>query len=298
MIKLFWNTQNQKRPKTTDAKIIKKHQRDLKWGLYHKKNSNHWLYELLKKTDYNIIETESMIENDDTLIIVDSSIEGKNEFYSKLKLICSKIYLFHLGDETSSFDLSSIYNNCNYVWRTFCSKKYFENRKVQCIPIGYKSGVLNLKSKENIKKYKWAFIGTPHKSSRHDLIFQLSNIKPNFCYKTEQFDKKIMSIQEMNKILSSTQFVPCPNGFVHPETYRVYEALECDCIPIVESTYNYYERLFPNNPFIKIEKWVDAKSIVNEWSNKQILTKKEECRIWWNEYKNNLQESVKNNIRE
>ena len=40
MIKLFWNTHNQKKPKTTDKKIIKKYQRDLKWGLYHRKNKN------------------------------------------------------------------------------------------------------------------------------------------------------------------------------------------------------------------------------------------------------------------
>ena len=55
----------------------------------------------------------------------------------------------------------------------------------------------------------------------------------------------------MRKILSSTEFIPCPNGFFHPETYRVYEALECECIPIVENAFKYYDRLFPNNPFIK-----------------------------------------------
>ena len=39
----------------------------------------------------------------------------------------------------------------------------------------------------------------------------------------------------MNKILVSTEFIPCPNGFFHPETYRLYEALESGCIPIVEN---------------------------------------------------------------
>ena len=104
------------------------------------------------------------------------------------------------------------------------------------------------------RKNKWAFIGTPHKSSRHDLLFQLSDIKPSFSFKTKKFNEKIMGIDEMSEILSSTEFIPCPNGFVHPETYRLYEALECGCIPVVENTYKYYDRLFPGNPFIKIYK--------------------------------------------
>ena len=204
---------------------------------------------------------------------MDSSIEEKNELYIKLKLICSKIFLFHLGDESGAYDLISIYKNCNYVWRTFCSNKYFKNNKVKCIPIGYKSGVLN-KQKKN-RKYKWAFTGTPHKSSRHDLLFQFSDIKPFFCHKTDKFDEKIISVDEMSKVLSDLLiFIPCPNGFVHPETYRLYEALQCECIPIVESAYEYYDRLFPNNPFIKVNKWADARPIIKGWDNDQISKKK------------------------
>ncbi len=100
----------------------------------------------------------------------------------------------------------------------------------------------------------------------------------------------------MSNVLSSSQFMPCPNGFVHPETYRLYEALECECIPIVENTYKYYDRLFPNNPFIKIDKWADAKIIVNSWNDEQIKKKRSECKNWWKSYKNKLQDSVKNKI--
>ena len=187
-----------------------------------------------------------------------------------------------------------VYNNCDYIWRTFCSNKYFENNKVKCIPLGYKSGIIN--KKNNNRKYKWAFTGTPHKSSRHDLLFQFSDIEPFFCHKTEKFDKKIITVEEMSEVLSSTEFIPCPNGFFHPETYRLYEALECECIPIVENAYNYYDRLFSNNPFIKVDKWADAKSIVKDWEDKKIKDKQQECKSWWSNYKINLQDLVKNKI--
>ena len=100
----------------------------------------------------------------------------------------------------------------------------------------------------------------------------------------------------MSDIFSSTQFIPCPNGFYHPETYRLYEALQCGCIPIVESAYNYYDRLFPENPFIKIKKWSEAKPIVNGWSETQIQKKQNECINWWRNYKIDLQNIVKHKI--
>ena len=200
-----------------------------------------------------------------------------------------------MGDEPGQANLDSIYSNCNFVWRTFCSRKYFNNDKVSCFPIGYKTGTI-LKKQIGKRKYKWAFLGTQHKSSRHDLLFQLSSIKPAYCYRTKKFDVKPIEVNEMSEILSSTEFIPCPNGFVHPETYRLYEALECNCIPIVESTYKYYERLFPKNPFLKVDKWMEAKLIVKEWSDTLVKEKQEECYKWWKDYKEQLQEFIKNKI--
>ena len=294
MIKLFWNTHNQKKSNSDNKKIREKEELDYWWGKYHKKNSDKWIYEILNKIEYEIIEDETKLEKSDTLIIVDSSVEEKHEFYLKLNLICSKIFLFHLGDEFGFHNLSPVYNNCNFIWRPFCSNRYFKNEKVKCIPIGYKSGVLD-KNKTN-REFKWSFAGTPHKSSRHDLLFQLSDIKPFFCHKTEKFDKKIIFVDEMNDVLSSTEFIPCPYGFFHPETYRVYEALECGCIPIVEEAYQYYDRLFPNNPFIKINKWKDAKSLLQEWDSDRVKKKSEACILWWKNMKKEIQDSIKNKV--
>ena len=293
MIKLFWNTHIQIPPKPEEVNT--ENARNYKWGLYHKNNSDKWIYEILNNVKYKIIKTKKELEKDDILIIVDSSIEKKNEYYAKLKLICSKIFLIHLGDEFKADNLSTIYNNCEYVWRTFCSNKFFEHNKVSCLPLGYKSGTI-LNKDINIRKYKWTFVGTAHKSSRHDLLFQLSNIKPYFNHKTKKFDEKIIDVKEMSKVLSSTIFIPCPNGFFHPETYRLYEALECGCIPIVENTYQYYERLFPNNPFLKINKWGEAKTIMEGWEDVKIKQKQQECQIWWKKNKIEIQEFFKKRI--
>ena len=294
MIKLLWNTH-----KLTNNQINKNDSQDATnyewWGTYHKKNSDKWIFEILENIHYKFIEDERQIESNDTLIVIDSSIDKKKNFYKSLNLICSQIFLIHLGDESGIHDLSETYDNCDFVWRAFCSNRYFGNPKVSCIPIGYKSGTL-LKNQTEKRSFKWAFIGTQHKSSRHDLLFQLSDINPSYCHKTPKFDQQIIDVEEMSKILSSTIFIPCPNGFVHPETYRLYEALECGCIPIVENTYQYYERLFPSNPFVKIDKWIEAKTIIGKWNDDKIKKKQKECNKWWKDYKDQLKKIISTKI--
>ena len=149
MIKLFWNTHNQN--KSNPNKSNKENARDKIWGVYHKDCSDKWIYEILNKIEFEVIQSEKDLESEDILIIVDSSIEKKEELYTNLELICSKMFLIHLGDETGVHDSSLIYNKFNYVWRAFCSNRYFNNKKVSCLPLGYKSGTL-FKKKCNRKK--------------------------------------------------------------------------------------------------------------------------------------------------
>ena len=152
MIKLLWNTQNQNISNPNNPSY--KDSADYNWGVYHKNNSDKWIFEILDKVQFKLIQSEKDLETNDTLIIVDSSIEKKNKYYDKLKLICSKIYLIHLGDEGGVHDLSSIYENCNYIWRVFCSNKYFNNQKVSCIPLGYKSGTWGPEESNNLFRNK------------------------------------------------------------------------------------------------------------------------------------------------
>ena len=46
----------------------------------------------------------------------------------------------------------------------------------------------------------------------------------------------------------------------------------------------------------KIYKWADAKPMLKAWEANQIKNKREACKIWWTNYKNKLQESIKKRI--
>ena len=208
MIKLFWNTSL----KQDDSF-------ELYWGKYHEKNSRDWIYFLLQNVNYTSINNEKEINKEDIVIIVDSGIHFKEHFYKILKTLAKKIFLFHINDEHLDKRSKPIYEYFNYVWRTCCSPKYFLSNKVKCIPPGYKSGFKQKFDLNKKRQFKWCFFGTQHKSSRHDMKFQLEKIKPNIVNRTDKFDDetKSMSVKDMQKIYFDTNFAPCPAGFFHPK---------------------------------------------------------------------------------
>ena len=42
--------------------------------------------------------------------------------------------------------------------------------------------------------------------------------------------------------------------------------------------------------------WAEAKPIIKSWDQKQIKQTRDECKIWWNNLKDELQESIKKKI--
>ena len=55
----------------------------------------------------------------------------------------------------------------------------------------------------------------------------------------------------------------------------------------MENPKKFFDILFPNNPFIKIDLWKEAKSIIEDFRNNiQFLEKKrEDCVHWWDQTK-------------
>ena len=75
MIKLFWNTHNQIIPTADESNS--EDSVHYKWGIYHKDNSNKWIYYLLDKIKFQIIQNYNELETKDVLVIIDSGIEKK-----------------------------------------------------------------------------------------------------------------------------------------------------------------------------------------------------------------------------
>ena len=80
-------------------------------------------------------------------------------------------------------------------------------------------------------------------------------------------------------------------------TDAIYNFCETN-FPIEQNAFNYYDRLFPNNPFIKVEKWIEARDIIKNFDDKQIKENQEKCIKWWNDYKYYIQKIFKDKIQQ
>ena len=261
------------------------------WERYHYINSKQWIVEdLLSEINFTEIETLDNLEKKKIIVITSQIIENLDSLHE----ICSKneIILIHLGNEflNNMKQNLEIYKKCYCVLRPYF---FFSNLKNIChIPVGYKKSNKFYKEK---KKFTWSFLGTIYKSSRNDMLEIFSHKFENFyLHKTNYFnDSKSLSSDEMYKIISESNFSPCPQGFYHPETYRLFEILENNSIPIVLDHNNFFEKILPNNNLIKVKYWQEFTKIYDQID----LEKTQKSNLnWYSNYKNNLKLKIKNII--
>lgn len=288
-MKLLWNT-NKNLPKNP---LNLSEERSVFWGNYHFDNSP-WILNLLSKLKIEMIDDIKYLDQNESLIIVDDNISIKDSFYFDLSAKAKKIYLIHLGDEGGTDKKDLVYSLCEHVWRTFSLPMFDNYKNVTSIPIGYKSEPLKKNIEISKKKYLWSFLGTTHGSSRYDLLDKHENLKPNFINLTADFSgKNSMNTEDYYDILNDSIFAPVPHGYFHPESYRLYEALEIGCIPILENPFNYFDKFLPNNPIPNINNWKDSsdfiKNYIGHHNEIEILRKK--IQDWWIQHKENIKKS-------
>ena len=288
-MKLLWNT-NKNLPVGSNLG----EERTIFWGNYHFVNSYPWILNLLSKLEIEIINDTQNLDENESLIIVDHMISTKESFYFDLSNKVKKIFLIHLGDEGGAEKKDLVYSLCEHIWRTFSLPMFKNFKNVTSIPIGYKCDPI----KDNInilkRNYKWSFLGTTHGSSRYDLLDKHKNIMPNFINLTEDFSgKKSMDTNDYYKILNNSIFAPIPHGYFHPETYRLYEALEAGCIPIIENPFQFFDNFLPNNPLLSVNSWEDSSTIIKKYleNKKDIEILRNKINDWWTQHKENLKET-------
>ena len=288
-MKLLWNT-NKKLPVASNPV----EDRTVFWGNYHFVNSYSWILNLLSKLEIEIINDTQNLDENESIIIVDHMISSKETFYFELSSKVKKIFLIHLGDEGGAEKKDLIYSLCEHIWRTFSLPMFKDFKNVTSIPIGYKSDPLKEKIKILKKNYKWSFLGTTHGSSRYDLLDKHKKIKPNFINLTADFSgKRSMDTDDYYRILNNSVFAPIPHGYFHPETYRLYEALETGSIPIIENPFNFFDNFLPNNPLPSVNNWEDSSIIIKKYleNEKEIEVLGNKIKDWWTQYKENLRKT-------
>lgn len=119
------------------------------------------------------------------------------------------------------------------------------------------------------KPLDWFFAGQLGHTQRDECVAALEDIPNGKLVETEGFTQGLKH-DEYFRLLASAKFAPCPSGPETPDTFRLYEALEAGCIPIVDSLPSraeypggFWENLFGETPpFPILDSWESAKGTI------------------------------------
>jgi GR25 family glycosyltransferase involved in LPS biosynthesis len=228
-----------------------------------------------------------------------------NELLRKWNDSGCEFYILHLSDEYLNDDLS-VYSlpMCKGVLRMYERPNMPSAEKVKVIPLGYHftidGGSENPAEKTPrlpFRSNRWSFMGTNWKN-RKEMLEPFNRIEPNRTVYADSWEspQKIQR-KEYLAVLLDSYFVPCPTGN-NAETFRIYEALECGCVPLYvkngdgDSLAN---RLMEEIGILPSSNWSEAAALTEHLlQNIQLLENYRTVILnRWLAYKKKVAESVK-----
>ncbi len=260
------------------------------WQRRSELRENDWLDELFGEyIDKHIVDgTRSVVM--DNCLLIDSLIHTRNESYYKSFSERKNAYLLHLSDEHYHGGYQT-YKYFKGVFRNYWSP-IFESRAIQVVPLGYSNGLSQSGGFKpaSSRSHLWSFVGETARGSRPEMVTELRHMGPHFLRATDVPEAVPLSPREYQTVLRESVFAPSPMGRLNIECFRLYEALECSAIPIVERRMflDYYRHLFgAQHPLISVKNWHEAAVIMRDLQRNpnELDRLQESIREWWKTYK-------------
>jgi GR25 family glycosyltransferase involved in LPS biosynthesis len=265
-----------------------------------------WIQELMGKDQPFLVEPISFQDpapTDKPIVILQRPYtERYIALFMKWNQQGAGFYVFHLSDEFSNDNLEFYtFEHCLGVVRIYTRSDIPKEAKdkVVTIPLGYhwtlgggSDNPLEKTPRLPFRNIVWSFYGTAWQD-RHLKLKPLQEIQPHSLRLVDTWEspEKITRNQYIAILLDSV-FVPCPQGN-NPETFRLYEALECGCLPLYvksEKDDEYIEWLQNELGLLPVSNWEEAKNLVNHFlKEKDIMeTYRNQLLIRWKTWKERL----------
>jgi len=266
-----------------------------------------WVTEILNETPITKIIDDEKYETfvDNAIVVVSADARENSKYFQKLHIMNYKYGIIVVGDERYRGS-TDFYPHAQFVFRNYWHKKFVSQKNVHFFPLGYKTGfwkhcARNLKNAQN-RDYVWSFAGQiTKKPTRKAMITVMQRIPKNYVHETFTFgDANSLSVDRYQNMLLDTIFAPCPTGWWNLDSFRVYEALECGCIPIVErKPLDYFGLYFGKHPFLVVDSWDQAPGLINALLSDpaQVEAYRTSCHRWWLDYKDKVKKEVSSVVK-
>jgi hypothetical protein len=166
--------------------------------------------------------------------------------------------------------------------------------KVTVIPLGYRHARPSPKTPEiPFRELHWSFFGTDWMNRSKDMKPLTEAAFSHKCKFLAQWnDPAGLSSTDYTDSMLNSMFIPCPRGMNY-ETFRLYEALESGCIPLVLKTQEneeWFRWVSHKIPLLPITSWSDAVRLMTTLMTNQrrIEVYREELLKGWKRWVNDV----------
>lgn len=205
--------------------------------------------------------------------------------------------LWHTSDEKIRHR-GAMYQYFDAVMRNHFDPRMGWRKKVVTFPLGYLSGFAG-EPWTNVgpRKYLWSFCGAGYKTQRKEFLATFSDFPHGYLrlasgWSTGPGDLEPLSQEELASVYRDSEFVLCPQGINHPDTFRIMEALQSGAIPVMVRFLgaDYAKYTFGHHPFVVAKSWPEAADILqNYYDNPDLLAqKRKEVNDWYATYREQL----------
>lgn len=190
------------------------------------------------------------------------------------------VLAIHTSDESHEWDAEQIRRPGVKIWMQYPNEKCRGDRNILIgCPEDTSKLIPELKPLKD-RKYDWVFSGQVNHSLREDMVRNLQgngvlNARTGFA----QGNRK-----EHLVLLSECRIAPCPSGTVHPDSFRFAEAIECGCVPVVDTPSFWYKM---GVPVESVAAWREFPYILEAYQDDpdSLQRKSDELGTWWSWYK-------------
>lgn len=234
-------------------------------------------------------------------------IETINSDLAKLRWVV----LIITGDEEAVFPFEEIKHPLLRIWMQL-PRMNRHNDVSQKLPNGPRPKTRELLKQDGFKEktQDWFFAGQINHDRReqcaHELrLFQEDQTFPNGTFiPTDGFGAEAINHEDYVNHLAMTKIALCPSGIETPDTFRLYEALEAGCMPVVDAfstrnqSHGFWQYLFGEDPpFPILPYWSDLPALMPELL-RDYPHNANKASAWWQLKKRNLYNKLIDDIKE
>ncbi len=218
------------------------------------------------------------------------------------------VLFIETGDEEASFPWREVKHPIMRFW-VMLPRMNEHNDTHFKLPNGYRPETKRILGKlgYQTRPVDVFFAGQVNHDRREQCVEAMKSLSDEYLgelFETDGFGKEALPYKDYLKMMASSKIVLCPSGIESPDNFRLYEALEAGCMPVVDAfstkhqAPGFWQYLFAENPPFPIVKYWDElpelmPTLLKEWP-----TNVNKVFAWWQQYKRKLYFQLIDDIKE